>query len=345
MDGRLNRYRNRYRPIAVLCVIGLLIGLLFSEKAPARAVTEMEFSKTTVRVFVGQEKKVQVNGEYSKIKAVSKNPDYAAVAVRKNKQRVVIQGVSGGAVDVRVRGYDESGTLTARGTIHVKVREEPVREPVDLMAEYSPDSIHSGEATFYDADEGGGGAACLDGFGGDYYTAAMNSEDYLNGLAGAYIEVTDKDGDVVNVLITDLLPEGKKGDIDLDRRAFKSIEPPVTGRMAVTWRVIALPTEEPVSFLWKPTSSRYWAQVQVRNHRYPIRSLEVWEPDTGEFRELERKDYNYFEAPDGMGGKGPFTFRITDFYGRSIVEENIAMKTGGKAVTGTQNFPLWENEL
>ena len=32
----------------------------------------------------------------------------------------------------------------------------------------------------------------------------------MNGLAGAFLEVTDKDGDVINVLVTDLLPAGKR---------------------------------------------------------------------------------------------------------------------------------------
>ena len=34
------------------------------------------------------------------------------------------------------------------------------------------------------------------------------------------VKVTDKDGDIVRVLITDRLPEGKKGDIDLTRKVL-----------------------------------------------------------------------------------------------------------------------------
>lgn len=104
----------------------------------------------------------------------------------------------------------------------------------------------------------------------------------------------------------------------------------------VTWRVIALPTEDPVSFRFKPTSSQYWAEVQVRNHRYPISKLEVLV--NGSYMELTRKNYNYFAAPNGMG-TGPFTFKITDIYGDVIIEKNIPLKTSA-VVNGTGNFPL-----
>jgi expansin (peptidoglycan-binding protein) len=161
----------------------------------------------------------------------------------------------------------------------------------------------------------------------------------MNGLAGAYIEITDKDGDKINVLITDRLPKGKKGDIDLSRKAFNEIEPEVTGRMNITWKIVPFPTTEPVSFLWKPTSTQYWAEVQVRNGRYPIKKLECFDPSTNKYVELERQEYNYFTAANGLGSAGPYKFRITDFYGHVIIEENVAINTNETPVKGTQNFP------
>lgn len=203
--------------------------------------------------------------------------------------------------------------------------------------EYSISKSHSGEGTFYD--RASTGAANLDDFESKYLTAAMNNEDYMNGLAGAYIEVTDKDGDKVKVLITDRLPEGKKGDIDLTRKAFKTIEPEKTGRMKITWKIIPLPTTDPVAFLWKPTSTQYWAEVQVRNGRYPIKSVEYYDTTSKSYKKMERKEYNYFAAASGMGSAGPYKFRITDFYGHTIIEENISIKTDGKPVNGKNNFP------
>ena len=76
-------------------------------------------------------------------------------------------------------------------------------------------TVHSGDATFY----GGGyegGCAMLDPISKeDYWITAMNLEDYNTAqLAGAYLEVTGESG-TIHVLVTDLLPEGKKGDLDL----------------------------------------------------------------------------------------------------------------------------------
>ncbi len=201
--------------------------------------------------------------------------------------------------------------------------------------EYSISKTHSGEGTYYDRTSTG--AANLDDYESVYYTAAMNTYDYMNNMAGAYIEVTDKDGDKINVLITDRLPEGKKGDIDLTRKSFGQIEKLVTGRMNITWKIVPLPTNDPVAFKWKPTSSQYWAEVQVRNHRYPVKSLEYLNSN-GKYVALTRQEYNYFTAPNGMG-KGPFTFRITDIYGHQIIESGIAMNTTGKVVNGSKNFP------
>ena len=205
--------------------------------------------------------------------------------------------------------------------------------------EYSISKVHSGEATYYEKPSNG--AANLDKFADEnnYLTAAMNNEDYMNGLAGAYIEVTDKDGDVVKVLITDRLPEGKKGDIDLTKDAFKTIEPEVTGRMRVTWKIIPLPTDKPISFVWKEGSSKWWAQIQVRNGRYPIKKLEYLDKATNKYIELKREEYNYFTAQQGLGDEGPYTFRVTDFYGHEIIETNVAMNSSGTPVSGKQNFP------
>ncbi len=213
---------------------------------------------------------------------------------------------------------------------------QPSAETIAYDAgEYSINNVHTGDGTFYDRENGG--AANLDEYEAIYYTAAMNNEDYMNGLAGAYIEITDKDGDVVNVLITDRLPEGKKGDIDLTRKTFNVIEPEVTGRMDISWKIIPLPTSEPISYLFKPTSTQWWAEVQVRNHRYPIAKLEYLD-GSGNYVALERQEYNYFTASSGMG-TGPFTFRVTDIYGHVLIDEGIQLDTSGTPVAGQANFP------
>jgi expansin (peptidoglycan-binding protein) len=202
--------------------------------------------------------------------------------------------------------------------------------------EYSLTYVHSGEGTYYYRESTG--AANLDYLEDTYYTAAMNNEDYMNGLAGAYIEITDKDGDKVNVVITDRLPEGAKGDIDLSPSAFEKIEPLVTGRMNITWKIIPFPAEGPIQYVFKPTSSQYWAEVQVRNAKYPIKKLEYYDKSTNSYVELPRQEYNYFTAKTGMG-EGPYTFRVTDFYGHVLVDTGIAINATETPVNGAANFP------
>lgn len=182
-------------------------------------------------------------------------------------------------------------------------------------------TIHTGEGTFY----GGGyvgGCAMLDPVSTDYWIVAMNLEDYNEAqLAGAYLEVTGELG-TINMLVTDLLPEGKKGDLDLYVDAFPLIAPAEKGRVPVSWKIVPLDSAEnaPVSYKYKEGSSEFWYGVQVRNHRYPITKLEYLD-ENGEFQEINRRRYNYFES-DKMG-KGPFTFRITDIYGQVVVDENV----------------------
>lgn len=184
-------------------------------------------------------------------------------------------------------------------------------------------TVHTGEGTFY----GGGytgGCAMLDPVSSDYWVVAMNLADYNNAqLAGAYLEVTGELG-TINMLVTDLLPEGKKGDLDLYVDAFPLIAPAEKGRVPVSWKIIPLDTAEnaPVCYKYKEGTTEYWCGVQVRNHRYPIAKLEYLN-ENGIFTEIERRQYNYFES-DGMGA-GPFTFRITDIYGQVVIDENIPL--------------------
>lgn len=201
-------------------------------------------------------------------------------------------------------------------------------------------TVHTGEGTFY----GGGyegGCAMLDPISKeDYWIVAMNLEDYNNAqLAGAYIEVTGELG-TINMLVTDLLPEGKKGDLDLYVDAFPLIAPAEKGRVPVSWRIIPLDSAEnaPVCYKFKEGTTQYWCGVQVRNHRYPIAKLEYLN-ENGEFVEIPRRQYNYFESMEM--GAGPFTFRITDIYGQVIIDEDIPLQTDDTVIVqGNAQFPL-----
>ena len=199
-------------------------------------------------------------------------------------------------------------------------------------------TVHYGEGTYYD---GGyvGGCAMLDPISEeDYWVCAMNIADYNNALlAGAYIELTGELGSI-KMLVSDLLPEGKKGDVDLCEKAFPLIAPVEKGRVDISWKIIPLDSAEnaPMSYKFKEGSSPFWCSVQVRNHRYPVAKLEYLN-DNGEFVELKRRHYNFFES-DSMG-KGPFTFRITDIYGDVVIDKDIPMNPDGIS-EGKAQFPL-----
>lgn len=199
-------------------------------------------------------------------------------------------------------------------------------------------TIHTGDGTFY----GGGyvgGCAMLDPVSRDYWIVAMNLADYNDAqLAGAYLEVTGELG-TINMLVTDLLPEGKKGDLDLYTDAFPLIAPVEKGRVPVSWKIIPLDTAEnaPVCYKYKEGTTEFWCGVQVRNHRYPITKLEYL-GENGEFIEIKRRPYNYFESADM--GSGPFTFRITDIYGQVVIDRDIPLSYDDtEIIPGHVQFP------
>lgn len=247
--------------------------------------------------------------------------------------------------DVNSDGAITSADLTALRNILLNVtdpgnsNEEPVTEyPIDESCILEPKgTIHTGEGTFY----GGGyvgGCAMLDPVSTDYWIVAMNLEDYADArLAGAYLEVTGELG-TINMLVTDLLPEGKKGDLDLYVDAFPLIAPVEKGRVPVSWKIVPLDIADkvPVSYRFKEGSSEFWCGVQLLDHRYPIAKLEYLNDD-GEFVEIERRRYNYFESMEM--GPGPFTFRATDIYGQVIVDRDIPLVLDEK-IEGKSQFPV-----
>lgn len=243
---------------------------------------------------------------------------------------------------------DSDGNVTASDLVMLKsillnsytAPDDPPQTgyPIDESEILEPKgTIHTGEATFY----GGGytgGCAMLDPVSTDYWITAMNLEDYADArLAGAYLEVTGELG-TINVLVTDLLPEGKKGDLDLYVDAFPLIAPAEKGRVPVSWKIVPLDTADsaPVSYRFKEGSSPYWCGVQLLNHRYPISKLEYLN-ENGEFVEINRRPYNYFESMEM--GPGPFTFRATDIYGQVIVDYDIPLVLD-ETVEGKSQFPL-----
>ncbi|NJK81721.1 MAG: lipoprotein A-like protein [Chloroflexaceae bacterium] len=197
-----------------------------------------------------------------------------------------------------------------------------------------PSPVFAGEGTFYDAT--GAGNCSFDPSPNDLMVAALNTIDYDNArLCGAYIEVTGPLASVV-VRVVDRCPECAAGDVDLSREAFARIANPIDGRVPITWRIVSPDLTAPVRYHFKDGSNPDWTAVQIRNHRNPVATLE-YQTSNGEFRAMPREQYNYFVESSGLGN-GPYTFRITDIYGNTLLDTNIPFAENSEA-SGSGQFP------
>lgn len=199
---------------------------------------------------------------------------------------------------------------------------------------FDPSATYTGDGTYYDAT--GWGNCSIDPVPGDLMVAAMNNTQYYGSmLCGAYVEVSGPKGTIV-VRIVDRCPECAPGDIDLSREAFALIADPVAGRVPISWKIVSPLLSGPIAYRFKEGSSQWWTAVQVRNHRNPIYKLEYLDDD-GVFREVPRELYNYFVEESGMG-PGPYTFRVTDIYGHTLIDSGVVFVEGGE-VAGDAQFP------
>lgn len=199
--------------------------------------------------------------------------------------------------------------------------------PFDVLA------THTGEGTFFDTN---GQGNCSFDATTDLMVAAMNEQDYATAFScGAYVAIDGPAGSVT-VRIVDRCPECAPGDIDLSRQAFQQIAPLSAGRVPISWRMVAGNVSGPIAYRFKEGSNQWWTAVQVLNHRYPIARLE-YRNSAGEFVEVERMQYNYFVVSSGLG-PGPYTFRVTDVFGRQLVDSGIPFELG-RIIPGAAQFP------
>lgn len=182
------------------------------------------------------------------------------------------------------------------------------------------DVIYRGESTYYAAD--GSGACSFPATPDDLQVVALNPEDFADSEAcGACIQVDGPDGSV-SARVVDLCPGCAAGDIDLSAPAFAEIADPDQGRVPISWRFVACPAEDALSYHFKEGSNQWWTAVQVRNHRYPIATVEM-KADDGDYKMATRSAYNYFIVGDGGMGVGPYDFRVTDVLGNVIEDQDI----------------------
>jgi len=194
--------------------------------------------------------------------------------------------------------------------------------------------VHTGEATYYTFADGSGNC-CFPATPTDLMVGAMNHTDYDGSYAcGSCVRVTGPDS-VIDIRIVDQCPECPAGDIDLSPLAFSCIADIGRGRVPISWRLISCPVTGPIVYHFQDSSNQWWTAVQIRNHRYPVLSVE-WRDAGGTFVSVPRTDWNYFVKSDGMG-PGPYTFRVTDLFGHVVVDSGVAHTPGGD-VSGAAQF-------
>lgn len=195
--------------------------------------------------------------------------------------------------------------------------------------------VHQGASSFYAAT--GSGGCSFDPSPKDLMVAALNRRDFNKAaLCGAYLRVQGSKGEVL-VRVVDVCPGCKVGGLDSSKQAFAKIADLRKGREKITWQIAAPAMETPVQYRFKKGSSAYWTGVQILNHRNPIAKLEYQKGD-GTWGSIPRTAYNYFVQNKPRMGAGPYTFRVTDSYGNTLIDKNIPLKSSG-SVTGLQQFP------
>ena len=210
----------------------------------------------------------------------------------------------------------------------------PVWLPVVLNSQVNSNPIHQGIATYYDAT--GAGACSFDPSPQDLMVAAMNAEEYDNAaVCGAYVHVTGQQG-AVTVRIVDLCPECQAGHLDLSREAFAQIAELPQGRVPITWQLVSPALNGPIAYHFKDGSNQWWTAVQIRNHRNPITKLEYLNGD--QWVRVPRTSYNYFVQTNPGMGPGPYTFRVTDYYGNQLIDSGIPHIENG-TIDGAAQFP------
>lgn len=207
--------------------------------------------------------------------------------------------------------------------------------PIDTGCTGDP-TVHEGEGTFYDFADGSGNCG-FPATPNDLMVAAMNHVDYAgSAVCGACVNITGPNGQV-KVRIVDQCPECPEGDIDLSPEAFEHIAELSAGRVPITWTYAACDVGGPIVYHFKDGSNPYWTAIQIRNHTYPIKTLEAAD-GSGNFTPIQRLDYNYFVADSGLG-EGPYRLRVTDVNDHVLEDQGIALKDNGDS-PGAAQFPV-----
>ncbi len=199
---------------------------------------------------------------------------------------------------------------------------------------------YNGKSTWYNYE--GVGGTCSIPYPSNTLTAALNQEQYgLADFCGACAEVTNKSNNKkVIVRIDDKCPGCPYGGLDLEKKAFEQISSLETGVIDVEWKLISCPINNKIGIFFKDGSTRYWAYMQIRNHKNKVKKVSYRLTGDALFLDMERTNDNYFKklGVGSMLGAGPFDFRITDDYNNTVTILNIPLQ-GGQVANTNEQFP------
>ena len=163
--------------------------------------------------------------------------------------------------------------------------------------------------------------------------AAVNSDNFRDSfICGACLRVTPSAS--TGSIVVQVVELGGSG-LLLPPAAIAQLSPDATPA-AVDWQLVACDTTEPVHYLVSSATNSFYASVQVRNHRYPVMSVEAVGGD-GQAIALRHLNFNYWDS--GSLGAGPVNFRLTDFNGQILDDVGILF-AASTDVTGAGQFPV-----
>ena len=204
----------------------------------------------------------------------------------------------------------------------------PARAGADGPACAGYIEVDAAQATFYTP---GTLDACELPVAPGEHIAAVSTPDF-DGSApcGRCLAVTGPLGTVL-VRVVEECPTCGAGNLDLDPDAFAQIADPSDGIAAVSYTSTECPVTGPIELYVSEQSNDFYAQVQIRNHRYGVASVEAY--SGGGWVVLPRSTDNYFvfsgSVPD------PLVLRVADIHGDVLTEPGIPFSPGSlQAGTG-----------
>jgi expansin len=157
--------------------------------------------------------------------------------------------------------------------------------------------------------------------------AALSSSEFSGAaVCGACAEVNGPSGKVI-ARIVDVCPACAPDLMLLSQEAYAKVAS--GGEVKMSWKLVACNVEGPIRYNVKEGSGPYsYFALQVRNHKVPIKSLELMRPSGWET--LRREDYNYFVTSQAVGVP-PLKVRVTGTTGE-VLEDTLNFNFGSDEV-------------